>query len=143
LLPLKLETHVAHLSVQLSSIANHRIDNSIQDGNDEFEDPPGARTVGNASRLGLRLHGGAGGNPQGQVSSEAVGHGSQSKCDLHLFKHLLQLQYRKTNDQSSEARQQGILVASLQGHSYHKIRSDDLQTIAAGLVAAEHQCRRF
>ena len=68
---------------------------------DELEDPRYTRTIGNASRLALRLHGRAGDKLQDQASSVAVWHGSRSKCDLNVFKKLLPLRHRKTNDQTS------------------------------------------
>jgi hypothetical protein len=72
---------------------------------DGLEDPPFARTIGNASHLAPGLHGRAGDRLQGQAASGVVLHGFQSKCHMHFFKELLPLRLRKTNDQPGEARQ--------------------------------------
>jgi hypothetical protein len=84
---------------------------------DGLEDLPYARTIGNASHLAPGLPGKAGDKFQGQAASGAAWRVSLSKPHLHFFKELLPLRLRKTNDQSSEARQEGILVTRLQAHS--------------------------
>jgi hypothetical protein len=61
--------------------------------------------IDNAIHLAPELHGKAGDKLRDQVSSVAVSRGSQSKRHLHVFKKLLPLWLRKTNDQPSEARQ--------------------------------------
>jgi len=68
-------------------------------------DPPFARTIGIASRLAPGLRGRAGDKLPDQASSGVGSLGSRSKRDLHFFKELLPLRFRKTNDQPSEARQ--------------------------------------
>ena len=72
---------------------------------DGLEDPPFARTIGNASHLAPELPGRAGDKLQAQASSVAALHGSLSKRHLDFFKELLPLRLRKTNDQPGEARQ--------------------------------------
>ncbi len=72
---------------------------------DGLEDPRCARTIGNASHLAPGLRGRAGDKLQGQASSVAAWRGSQSKRHLDVFKELLPLRLRKTNDQPSEGRQ--------------------------------------
>ena len=72
---------------------------------DGLEDPPCARTIGNASHLAPGLRGRAGDKRQDQVSSVAALLGSLSKCHLHVFKELLSLWLRKTDDQPGQARQ--------------------------------------
>ena len=67
---------------------------------DELEDPRCTRTIGNASRLALRLHGRAGDKLQGQASIVVVWHASPSKRHLDVFKQLLPLGLRKANYQS-------------------------------------------
>jgi hypothetical protein len=69
------------------------------------EDPPCARTNGNASRLALKLHGRAADKLHGQGASEIALLGSPSKHNLDFFKKLLPLRLRKTNGQPGEARQ--------------------------------------
>ena len=69
-----------------------------------FEDLPSDRTIGNASRLVLKLHGRAADKLQDQASIVAVSRGSLSKRDLHFFKELPPLRLRKTNDQPGEVR---------------------------------------
>jgi hypothetical protein len=105
---------------------------------DGLEDPPCARTIGNAIHLVPGLPGTAGDTPPVQAASEAVLLGSLSKRHLDFFKELLPLRLGQTNDQPSEARQQSISVARLQAHSRQKIRTDHLQAVASRLVAPEH-----
>ena len=67
---------------------------------DGLEDPPFLRTIGNATRLSLRLHGRAGDKLEDQGSIVVVWHASPSKRHLDVFKQLLPLGFRKTNHQS-------------------------------------------
>src|SRR6266403_5607851 len=67
---------------------------------DELEDPRCTRTIGNASRLALRLHGRAGDTLQGQASIVVVWHASPSNRQLDVFKQLLPLGLWKANYQS-------------------------------------------
>ena len=69
---------------------------------DGLEDPPCARTIGNASRLALGLHGRAGDKLQDPASSVAVWPASQSKRHLDIFKELLSLRLWKTKHQPSQ-----------------------------------------
>jgi len=62
----------------------------------ELEDVPCARTIGNAIHLAPEFHGKAGDKLQDQASSEVALLGSLSKRDLHFFKELLPLRFRKT-----------------------------------------------
>jgi hypothetical protein len=84
--PLKIEIHVYYFSAQILSILNRRIESRLRGGYDEFEDPPGARRIGDASRLALRLCGRAGDKPQGQAGpsgtdpSQSVSWASSSTC---------------------------------------------------------------
>ena len=71
----------------------------------ELEDPPYARTIGNAIHLAVELHGRAGDTLQDPAANEAAWFGSPSKCDLNFFKELFPLRLRKANDEPSEARQ--------------------------------------
>lgn len=50
LFPLMVEIHVDFLWAQLSSIDIRRIDSRLRGGYNELEDPPGARSIGDASR---------------------------------------------------------------------------------------------
>jgi hypothetical protein len=70
---------------------------------DVLEDPPCARTIGNAIHLALGLRGRAADKPLDQASSGAVWHGSPSKRHLDVLKELSNLRLWKTNDQPSEA----------------------------------------
>ena len=70
---------------------------------DGLEDPPCARTIGNAIHLVPGLPGTAGDTPLVQAASEAVLLGSLSKRHLDFFKELLPLRLGQTNDQPSEA----------------------------------------
>jgi hypothetical protein len=108
---------------------HHPVDFATECG--ELEDPPHARTIGNATHLAVALHGRAGDTLQVQASSGAFWRGSLSKGHLHFFKELFPLRIRKANDQPSEARQESVLVARLQTHSCQKIRTDHLQAIAS------------
>jgi hypothetical protein len=132
------------LHKELSGSRQCRRPNGFAAECDGLEDPPCARTIGNASSLVPGLRGRAGDKLQGQVSIVAVWRGSQSKRHLDIFKQLLPLRLRKTNYQPGEGRQESVLVAGLQAHSRQKtIRADHLQAIATGLIVAEHQGRCF
>jgi len=72
---------------------------------DGLEDSPFARTIGNAIHLASRLHGKARDKLQDQAAIVAVSNGSPSKRHLHVFKELLPLRLRKTDDQPGEGRQ--------------------------------------
>ena len=67
---------------------------------DGFEDPRFTRTIGNASRLALRLHGRVGDKLQDQALIVVVWHASPSKRHLDVFKQLLPLGLWKANYQS-------------------------------------------
>jgi hypothetical protein len=67
---------------------------------DELGDPRCTRTIGNASRLSLRLHDRAGDKLQRQASIVVVWHASPSKRHLDVFKQLLPLELRKANYQT-------------------------------------------
>jgi hypothetical protein len=80
---------------------------------DELEDPPFARSVGNASRLALGLPGRAGGKLAVPAGGVAVWRGLRSKRYLNGFNKLLPLRHRKTQDQPSERSQESVLVTGL------------------------------
>ena len=61
---------------------------------DGLEDPPFARTIGNASHLSSRLLGRAGDKLPDQASNVAALRGYQSKRHLHFFKELFPLWLR-------------------------------------------------
>jgi hypothetical protein len=62
------------------------------------EDPPCARTIGNASHLAPGLPGRAGDKLQGQALGAAVWRAFESNRDLQIFEELFPLPHRKTKD---------------------------------------------
>ena len=92
------------LSIERSDSLLHRSLNGSSIEYGELEDFPFSRTIGTAAHLAPEPPGRAGDKLGAEASSGVALLGFLSKRDLHFFEQLFPLRFRKTNDQTSEAR---------------------------------------